>query len=76
MQKVEIPVPVPKEGEILVKVEAVSVNPCDWKIQGGLMKPSLPKFPCVPRKIYYFQKSCRRKSTLRKCKILCVTFVI
>ncbi|KAJ3697336.1 hypothetical protein LUZ61_001041 [Rhynchospora tenuis] len=48
LKKVEIPVPVPKEGEILVKVEAASVNPCDWKIQSGLMKPSIPKFPCVP----------------------------
>lgn len=54
MQKVEIPVPVPKECEILVKVEAVSLNPCDWKIQSGLMKPSLPKFPFVPCKIYIY----------------------
>jgi chloroplastic oxoene reductase len=57
MKKVEMPVPVPKEGEILVKVEAVSINPFDWKIQVGSMKPSLPKFPCVPRKIYFFSKN-------------------
>ncbi|KAJ4790981.1 hypothetical protein LUZ62_042227 [Rhynchospora pubera] len=48
LKKVEIPVPAPKKGEILVKVEAVSINPVDWKIQNGVMRPFLPKFPCVP----------------------------
>ncbi|KAJ4814808.1 Oxidoreductase [Rhynchospora pubera] len=49
LKKVEIPVPAPKKGEILVKVEAVSINPVDWKIQNGVMRPFLPKFPCVPQ---------------------------
>ncbi|KAJ4790982.1 hypothetical protein LUZ62_042228 [Rhynchospora pubera] len=48
LKKVEIPVPVPKKGEILAKVEAVSVNPVDCRIQNGIMRPFLPKFPCVP----------------------------
>ncbi|KAJ3697846.1 hypothetical protein LUZ61_001551 [Rhynchospora tenuis] len=48
LKKVEIPVPVPKKGEILAKVEAVSINPADWRIQNGIMRPFVPKFPCVP----------------------------
>lgn len=49
MQHKEIPIPVPKKGEILVKVEAASVNPVDWKMQGGVMRPMLPaKFPHTP----------------------------
>lgn len=44
-----IPVPVPKKGELLVKVEAASVNPVDWKIQKGILRPFLPrKFPSIP----------------------------
>jgi len=48
LKKVEIPVPTPKKGEILIKVEAVSINRVDWKIQKGVMRPLYPKFPCVP----------------------------
>ncbi|XP_078164001.1 chloroplast envelope quinone oxidoreductase homolog [Carex rostrata] len=48
LKKVKIAVPTPKKGEILVKVEAVSINPSDWKIQNGIMRPLYPKFPCVP----------------------------
>lgn len=53
MQKVEIPVPTPKKGEVLVKVEAVSINLVDWRIQNGVMRPLYPKFPCVPCKLYF-----------------------
>jgi NADPH:quinone reductase-like Zn-dependent oxidoreductase len=31
----EIPVPEPRAGEALVKVEAASLNPVDWKIRNG-----------------------------------------
>jgi NADPH:quinone reductase-like Zn-dependent oxidoreductase len=49
VQYVDVPMPKPKKGEILVKVEAASVNPVDWRIQDGLAKHILPrKFPYVP----------------------------
>ncbi|CAM8894202.1 unnamed protein product [Rhodiola kirilowii] len=36
-------------GEFLVKIEAVSINPVDWKIQKGEIKPLFPrKFPHIP----------------------------
>ena len=36
----EIPTPEPRAGELLLKVEAASLNPVDWKIRAG-------KFPLV-----------------------------
>ena len=50
MQHVEVPVPVPAKDQVLVKVEAASVNPVDWKvIQEGLFKVVLPaKMPHIP----------------------------
>jgi chloroplastic oxoene reductase len=46
---VEVPVPSPKKGEVLLKLEAASINPIDWKIQKGMVRPFLPrKFPFVP----------------------------
>jgi NADPH:quinone reductase-like Zn-dependent oxidoreductase len=45
----EIERPAPKAGEILVRVHAVSVNPVDWKIRGGLLRKrfDLP-LPVIP----------------------------
>lgn len=41
--------PRPEKDEVLVKVEACSINPIDWKVQEGYMKPVLPyRFPHVP----------------------------
>ncbi|KAL3701915.1 hypothetical protein R1sor_019937 [Riccia sorocarpa] len=49
LQHKEIPVPAPDAKKMLVKVEAASVNPVDWKIQGGIGRPLLPaKFPHTP----------------------------
>ncbi|CAL9203591.1 unnamed protein product, partial [Musa hybrid cultivar] len=49
LQHVEIQVPSPKKDEVLLRVEAASMNPADWKIQKGMMRPFLPsKLPFVP----------------------------
>ncbi|KAI3829858.1 hypothetical protein L1987_03988 [Smallanthus sonchifolius] len=46
---VEILVPAPGNGEMLIKMEAASLNPLDWKVQKGIARPVLPrKFPYVP----------------------------
>jgi chloroplastic oxoene reductase len=51
MQHVEVPVPSPKKNELLLKLEAAAINPVDWKIQQGVLRPLLPrKFPFVPGK--------------------------
>ena len=31
LQHVEVPVPTPKKDEVLLKLEAASINPVDWK---------------------------------------------
>ncbi|KAK8288101.1 hypothetical protein V6Z12_D07G103500 [Gossypium hirsutum] len=49
LKHVEVPIPPPNKGEILLKLEATSLNPIDWKIQKGILRPLLPrKFPHIP----------------------------
>jgi hypothetical protein len=61
MQNVEIPIPQPKKNEVLVKVEASSINTADWKIQKGMLRPFVPfKFPFTPGK----HKPCKSKAAL------------
>ncbi|KAH9303908.1 hypothetical protein KI387_008312, partial [Taxus chinensis] len=49
LEHVEVPVPTAKKGELLVKLEATSLNPVDWKIQKGAIRPIFPsKFPFIP----------------------------
>lgn len=49
MQHVEVPIPMPKKDEVLIKVEAVGINPIDFKIQHGFLRPLAPKkFPHIP----------------------------
>ena len=43
----DVPVPEPAPGEVLVRVQAASVNPVDWKIAAGrfrlLVRGGLPR---------------------------------
>ncbi|KAL6576764.1 hypothetical protein OROMI_011040 [Orobanche minor] len=49
LKHVEVPVPTPSKGEVLLKLEATSLNPVDWKTQKGMLRPLLPwKFPFIP----------------------------
>lgn len=49
LQHVEVPIPTPKKDELLIKLGAVSLNPVDWKIQKGLLRPLFPRrFPHIP----------------------------
>ena len=44
----DAPQPIPKTGEVLVKIHAASVNPVDWKIREGKMKDMIPvQFPAT-----------------------------
>ncbi|PWA88956.1 oxidoreductase, zinc-binding dehydrogenase family protein [Artemisia annua] len=49
LKHVEVPIPKPSKGELLLKIEATSINPVDWKIQKGMLRPLFPlKFPWIP----------------------------
>ncbi|GAU37968.1 hypothetical protein TSUD_269830 [Trifolium subterraneum] len=50
LKHVEVPIPTPKTNEVLLKLEATSINPIDWKIQTGVLRVAfLPKkFPHIP----------------------------
>ncbi|CAA6667918.1 unnamed protein product [Spirodela intermedia] len=39
LKLVEVSIPSPKKGQLLLKVEATSLNPADWKIQKGMLRP-------------------------------------
>jgi NADPH:quinone reductase-like Zn-dependent oxidoreductase len=45
----EVELPLAKEGEIVVRVHAASVNPVDWKIRDGLVRKRFsPPLPLIP----------------------------
>lgn len=47
LQLVELPDPVPSGDQILVKLEAIGVNPVDTYLRAGKY-PKLPNLPCTP----------------------------
>ncbi|TKY68052.1 putative quinone-oxidoreductase-like [Spatholobus suberectus] len=52
LKHVEVGVPSLKTNEVLLKVEAISINPVDWKIQKGVLRPlffpgNFPHIPCT-----------------------------
>ncbi|KAK1568591.1 hypothetical protein Q3G72_026315 [Acer saccharum] len=49
LKHVHVSIPTPNKDEVLMKLEAISLNPVDWKMQKGTFRPLLPyKFPFIP----------------------------
>ncbi|TMW94051.1 hypothetical protein EJD97_010804 [Solanum chilense] len=49
LKHVEVPVPTPNKDEVLIKLEATSLNPLDLRFQKGVARPFVPpKFPVIP----------------------------
>ena len=49
LQVREVAAPVAQPGEVLIRVRAAGVNPVDWKIRRGDIRPFLPRhFPFIP----------------------------
>ncbi|XP_058739551.1 chloroplast envelope quinone oxidoreductase homolog [Vicia villosa] len=49
LQHVGVPIPIPRKDEVLIKLEAASINPIDWQIQKGILWSIVPtKFPYIP----------------------------
>jgi NADPH2:quinone reductase len=46
-ERVDLPTPTLKEGEVLIEVKATSVNPIDYKIRDGRAKALGPALPAV-----------------------------
>ncbi len=48
LKEVDIEKPKPKKNQVLVKAEATSINPIDWKLREGYLKEMLDwEFPII-----------------------------
>ena len=48
MKLMDLPLPKPGAGEVLIQIKAAGVNPVDWKIRQGLLQGRLPhQFPII-----------------------------
>lgn len=48
LKHVEVPIPSPKKGEVLIRMEATSINVVDWNFQNGVARPFMPRrFPFI-----------------------------
>ena len=49
LEPADLPQPTPGPGQLLIRVRTTSVNPVDWKIASGKLRPLwFAKFPQVP----------------------------
>lgn len=48
LQYVDVPVPKPAAGEVLLKVQAAGVNPIDWKLRSGRFGADPKRLPVIP----------------------------
>ncbi|KAF6176805.1 hypothetical protein GIB67_010938 [Kingdonia uniflora] len=73
LKHVKVPVPAPKKGEVLLKLEATSLNPVDWKIQKGdlrlLCHANSPTYQEINIAYLYFSFLALRLSGIR-CEVL------
>ncbi|KAJ1290284.1 hypothetical protein BS78_02G231600 [Paspalum vaginatum] len=48
LKHVEVPIPSPKKGEVLIRMEDTSLNVVDWRFQKGVARPVMPRaFPFI-----------------------------
>jgi NADPH:quinone reductase-like Zn-dependent oxidoreductase len=48
LHSADLPQPEPRDGEVLIRVIAASINPVDYKIRAGTFRPPNTELPAVP----------------------------
>ena len=64
-KRVELPIPQPEAGQVLVRIHASGVNPIDYKIRIGEAPYAMPELPAVLGtdivKLLYYSYRIRKK---------------